>query len=85
MVGDAKLSVGITVRGWGGSITNIVTRHDIVPRILLAAWEGGKIVGLAALLSAVKSLLPGDQLRQPLPAQEHADTARLIRRVCLPV
>jgi hypothetical protein len=81
MVGDKKLSREVTERGWGASITNIVTRHDIVPRILLAAWEGGKIAGLSALLVACTGLTTREQRLQQkqLPAQQEG-LASLVRK-----
>ncbi len=81
MVGDALLSREVTERGWGPGITNIVTRHDIVPRILLAAWEGGKIAGLGALLVVFSGLTTRDQqaLQKQLPAQQ-GGVAALLRK-----
>ena len=72
MVGDKALSREITDREWGAGITNIVTRHDIVPRILLAAWEGGKVAGLGLLLASVRGMQTREQRRQQLqlPAQQ---------------
>ena len=82
MIGDSKLSEEITRLEWGASITNIVTRHDIVPRILLAAWKGSKIAGLGALLVACKGMEKPGERRQELPAEQEGLSGLVYKACC---
>ena len=50
MVGDQDLCDKVQQLGWASDITNIVSRHDIVPRLLLAPWKAGKIAGMSKFL-----------------------------------
>ena len=56
MVGDQDLCNKVEELGWAADITNIVSRHDIVPRLLLAPWKAGRIAGMSKFLMLLGAL-----------------------------
>eukprot|EP01018_Ginkgo_biloba_P037611 Gb_07530 [translate_table: standard] len=50
LVGDTKLSQAVRRENWSGNFCHVISRHDIVPRILLSP--------LKSIRSALRALLP---------------------------
>ena len=49
LVGDLHLQHIVEERGWRDNILNVVTRHDLVPRVMVANLAGGLHIVLVAL------------------------------------